>query len=284
MSKDTKSTKMGLSADSGEKEVENDLFVWTPKDFQIKRVRDNIVDSDRVSIHVVPKGANIFTGEGIPDNALVISSHHLRFLRFPIHPLFQILWHVLDLHLMQLNPNSNMLLSGLLVMGKRWEVSLGLGDFFYFHRLARIAETILFFNFAPRPHRKVFDERRIAYVPTSIDSLLSESRIRWLKDHMLSRGWNAAQFKADLDDISHPRTWAIYSPSFQVLGADVSGEELYCRKAASRPRISLKSARDQCKGGKPKNRKCLASLSKRLEPIPKLLEPTPEVTKNHEVL
>ncbi|XP_062021068.1 uncharacterized protein LOC133737550 isoform X2 [Rosa rugosa] len=200
MSKETKPTKIGPSVDFGEEEVENDLLIWTPKEFQIQRVWVNIVDSDRVSICAVPKGANIFTGENILDNALVISSHHLQFLRFPFHPLFQIIWRVLRLHPMQLNPNSYMLLSGLLVMGKGWEASLGLGDFFYFHRSAHIAEMTLYLNFASRPLRKVFDERASNFSNWKTEPL------------MVLRDWSAPEVPALI-----PKAFSEHAVTFESI-------------------------------------------------------------------
>lgn len=136
-----------------------ELPVWSPRKFQIQRIREHIVDSDRVTICAVPDGANVFSGKGIPSDALVLSSHHLRFLRFPLHPVFQILWRILGLHPMQLNPNSYLLLAAWLAMGRKWEVPFGIGDFFFCHRLVHIAESDSFFNFCSRPLRGVFGER-----------------------------------------------------------------------------------------------------------------------------
>ncbi|XP_061993152.1 uncharacterized protein LOC133711010 [Rosa rugosa] len=247
--------------DSMEEDSGAELTVWVPKEFQLKRTRDNIVDSDQVSICAIPAVADIFSGKGVPSDALVLSPHHLRFLRFPLHPLFQIMWRILGLHPMQFNPNSYMLLAGLLVMGKKWEVSLGISDFLFCHRLAHIAETDWFFNFSPRPLRKVFEDRtcsfsgwksealmvqgewaapaiptvipkafskRAAYVPVSVDSLLDEERIAWIKQHLLCRKWSAVNFasKVDLEDVSKSRAGAIYSNCLQSLDPNLSGEEL----------------------------------------------------------
>ncbi|PRQ22786.1 hypothetical protein RchiOBHm_Chr6g0254061 [Rosa chinensis] len=264
MARETRSSKRVGQNPSSEHHKADEIVFWKPKDFQIQRVRNSFVNSNRVSVHAIPEGANIFTGKNIPENALVVSSHHLRFLKFPLHPIFQILWRVTGLHPMQFNPISYMLLCGLLVMGMKWEVSLGLGDFFYFHRCGRIFEKALFFHFSPRPQRKVFEEKmgnvtgwkneplmvlgewaapelsmdvpkvfskEIEYKPCSMDSVLDESRMTWLKEHVLRRGWNAALFcsSADLEDISNCRSGPIYCSCLQLLEPNLRGERLFNR-------------------------------------------------------
>ncbi|KAL6218972.1 hypothetical protein ACLB2K_012179 [Fragaria x ananassa] len=263
MARETRSSKRLGQPSSSEHDKAETIVFWKPREFQIQRVRDNYVTSNRVSVHAIPEGANVFTGENIPENALVVSSHHLRFLRFPLHPVFQILWRVTGLHPMQFNPNSYMLLTGFLVMGMKWDVSLGLGDFFYFHRLSRIVDTDMFFNFCPRPQRKIFEEKmgnnfgwkneplmvlgewaapelnkmdiprvfskQIAYKLCSTDSVLDESRVKWFKEHILRRGWNAAQFacSTDLQEISSCRSGSIYRSCLQLLGPNLRGERLF---------------------------------------------------------
>ncbi|CAL2231425.1 unnamed protein product [Prunus armeniaca] len=98
----------------------------------------------------------MYIGVGIPEGALVLSPSHLKFIRFPLHPLFHLVLNSLNLHPMQLNPNLYLLISGMLAVGLKWRVSLGFLDFFYHHYAATVRHETEYFYLTPRPTCKFF--------------------------------------------------------------------------------------------------------------------------------
>ncbi|CAB4293952.1 unnamed protein product [Prunus armeniaca] len=104
----------------------------------------------------------MYTGVGIPDGALVLPPSHLKFIRFSLHPLFHFVLNSLNLHPMQLNLNSYLLISGMRAIGLKWGVSLGFVDFFYYHYVAIIRCETDYFYLIPRPTHKFF-----GYKPSS---------------------------------------------------------------------------------------------------------------------
>ncbi|CAL8992360.1 unnamed protein product [Prunus brigantina] len=115
-----------------------------------------------VTISRIPKGADMYTRVRIPEGALVLSPSHLEFIRFSLHPLFHLVLNSLNLHHMQLNPNSYLLISGMLAVGLKWEVSLGFLDFFYHYYVTTVRHETEYFYLIPRPTRKFF-----GYKPSS---------------------------------------------------------------------------------------------------------------------
>ena len=120
---------------------------WSPKKSQILKLKEKYTIPSSIKISALPAKANIYTGEGVPDDVLILSPHHLRYIRFPIHPVFQLMWAILGLHPFQLNPSSYLLLSAFLTMGWRWGVSLGLIDFFLYPQLCENWEIRPLFPF-----------------------------------------------------------------------------------------------------------------------------------------
>ncbi|KAL6284789.1 hypothetical protein ACE6H2_015718 [Prunus campanulata] len=136
--------------------------VGHPSKPEINKMREKFRIPDDVTIGRIPKGADMYTGVGIPEGALVLSPSHLEFIRFPLHPLFHLVLNSLNLHPMQLNPNSYLLISGMLVVGLKWGVSLGFLDFFYHHYVATVRCETEYFYLTPRLNRKFF-----GYKPSS---------------------------------------------------------------------------------------------------------------------
>lgn len=72
------------------------------------------------------------------------------------------------------------------------------------------------------------------YKLCSTDSVLDESRVKWFKEHILRRGWNAAQFacSTDLEEISSCRSGSIYRSCLQLLGPNLRGERVFNRSSS----------------------------------------------------
>ncbi|CAL9024428.1 unnamed protein product [Prunus brigantina] len=113
-----------------------------PPDYEILKARTKGCVPDNVGISPLPRGSNMYTGAGIPRGSLILSPAHLEHIRFPLHPLFHMLLFFLDLHPMQLNPNSYLLISGFLAIGLKWGVSRSFKDFIYLHDLACVRGEI----------------------------------------------------------------------------------------------------------------------------------------------
>ncbi|CAL8087027.1 unnamed protein product [Prunus armeniaca] len=136
---------------------------------------------DDVTIGQIPKGADMYTGVGIPDGALVLPPSHLEFIRFSLHPLFHLVLNSLNLYPMQLNPNSYLLISGMRAIGLKWGVSLGFVDFSYYHYVATIRCETEYFYLIPRPTRKFF-----GYKPSSTKAWKTQPL-------MITRNWAAPE-------------------------------------------------------------------------------------------
>ncbi|CAL9001700.1 unnamed protein product [Prunus brigantina] len=132
-------------------------------------MREKFCIPDDITIGRIPKGADMYTGVGIPEGALVLSPSHLEFIRFLLHPLFHLVLNSLNLHPMQLNSNSYLLISDMLAVGLKWGVSLGFLDFFYHQYVATIIHETEYFYLTPQPTRKFF-----GYKPS--DSTLDDYR------------------------------------------------------------------------------------------------------------
>ncbi|CAL2240737.1 unnamed protein product [Prunus armeniaca] len=136
--------------------------VGYPSRPEINKMREKFRIPGDVNIGWIPKGADMYTRVGIPEGALMLSPSHLEFIRFPLHPLFHLVLNSLNLHHMQLNPNSYLLISGMLTGGLKWGVSLGFLDFFYHHYVATVRHETEYFYLTPRPTHKFF-----GYKPSS---------------------------------------------------------------------------------------------------------------------
>ncbi|CAL8169967.1 unnamed protein product [Prunus armeniaca] len=95
-------------------------FGGVPPDYEILKARTKGCVLDNVGISPLPLGSNMYTGAGIPRGSLILSPAHLEHVRFPLHPFFNMLLFFLDLHPMQLNLNSYLLISGFLAIGLKW--------------------------------------------------------------------------------------------------------------------------------------------------------------------
>lgn len=112
--------------------------VGYPSRLEINKMREKFHIPNDITIGQIPKGANMYTGVEILEGALVLSPSHLEFFRFSLHPLFHLVLNSLNLHPMQLNPNSYLLISCMLAVGHKWRVSLGFVDSFTTIMLPRL--------------------------------------------------------------------------------------------------------------------------------------------------
>ncbi|CAL8992344.1 unnamed protein product, partial [Prunus brigantina] len=127
-----------------------------PPNYEILKARTKGCVPDNIGISPLPRGSNMYTGAGIPRGSLILSPAHLEHIRFPLHPLFHMLLFFLDLHPMQLNPNSYLLISGFLAIGLKWGVSLSFKNFIYLHDLACVRGENHYFFFTPGARKKIF--------------------------------------------------------------------------------------------------------------------------------
>ncbi|CAL2242484.1 unnamed protein product [Prunus armeniaca] len=127
-----------------------------PPSYEILKARTKGCVPDNVGIDPLPLGSDIYTGAGIPRGSLILSPAHLENVRFPLHPLFHMLLFFLDLHLIQLNPNSYLLISGFLAFGLKWGVSLSFKDFIYLYDLACVGGESHYFFFTSGHGKKLF--------------------------------------------------------------------------------------------------------------------------------
>ncbi|XP_061992310.1 uncharacterized protein LOC133710290 [Rosa rugosa] len=233
--------KKGSSESSGEPTL------WQPTHSILEKCAEVYSIPKSVKLSAVPVDADIYMGRNIPNDALILSLEHLRYVRFPIHPVFQLMWAVLGLHPFQLNPNSYLMLSAFLIMGLKWEVSLGLSDFLYLYNCSKLSKYFRYFNFTPFRKMKVFagisihdsdwksralmisgdwqspelDLRPpkafaddLAYKISQAKFDLSPSRVQWLETHLVERGWYPSQFATlenFLDTVSN-RPSALFGP------------------------------------------------------------------------
>lgn len=129
---------------------------WTPRKRDIEQARTACACPPDVLISKLPRDANLIIGTGIRDGALVLSPSHLKYIRFPLHPLFHVVLSVLDLHPMQLSPNSYLQLSAFLALGLQVGASIDCSDFFHFHDCIQIREEVDYFHFASKPNCRTF--------------------------------------------------------------------------------------------------------------------------------
>ncbi|KAI5351035.1 hypothetical protein L3X38_003926 [Prunus dulcis] len=176
--------------------------VGYPLRLEINKMREKFRVQNDVTIGQIPKGANMYTGVEILEGALVLSPSHLEFIRFSLHPLFHLVLNSLNLHPMQLNPNSYLLISCMLAVGLKWGVSLGFVDSF---------TTIML----PSVQHNPFGD--------------AHERIQWLNHHLVDQDWDVQYFldPNTLLHISQDRHSIIYPSYLRVeLSADLHETEL----------------------------------------------------------
>ncbi|CAL8124683.1 unnamed protein product [Prunus armeniaca] len=127
-----------------------------PPSYEILKACTKGCVPDNVGIDPLPLGSDIYTGASIPRGSLILSPAHLENVRFPLHPLFHMLLFLLDLHLIQLNPNSYLLIFGFLAFDLKWGVSLSFKDFIYLYDLACVRGESHYFFFTSGHGKKLF--------------------------------------------------------------------------------------------------------------------------------
>ncbi|CAL9015253.1 unnamed protein product [Prunus brigantina] len=201
------------------------------------------------------------TGAGIPQGSLILSPAHLEHIRFPLHPLFHMLLFFLDLHPMQLNPNSYLLISGFLAIGLKWGVSLSFKDFSYLHDLACVRGENHYFFFTPGACKKIFTCKPTSTkywknhlllitgewaapemsnmpipsafgpkpgLPSDKRHFIPEDRRAWLEENLAGQEWDIAHFvnPATLIRLSTARRTTTYLP-YSLANSNLHGIDLF---------------------------------------------------------